>query len=87
MPGANKDDVKVTIDGRRVTVQAQARTSQEKKETDRIVYSERVASSFARSFTLPAEIDQRESGAKLEHGVLTLTLAKRGPSAAQLTVN
>ena len=88
MPGVTKEDVKVTIDGRRVTVQAQASTQEEKKQGDRIVYSERALSSYARSFTLPAEVDQRESGAKLEHGVLTLTLAKRGPAAgAQITIS
>jgi HSP20 family molecular chaperone IbpA len=32
-------------------------------------------------------VDQAESGAKLEHGVLTLTLPKRSArSAAQITV-
>jgi HSP20 family protein len=41
-----------------------------------------------RSFTLAAEVDQTEAQAKLENGVLTLTLPKRGArSAAQLTVN
>ena len=48
----------------------------------------RSASDLARSFTVATEIDQAESGAKLENGVLTLTLAKRGaPASAQLTVN
>ena len=44
--------------------------------------------SFARSFTLPVEVDQAESSARMEHGVLTLQLAKRGAvRATQLTVN
>jgi HSP20 family molecular chaperone IbpA len=35
-----------------------------------------------------ADIDQAESGAKLENGVLTLTLAKRNaPASARITVN
>ena len=38
---------------------------------------ERAASSYARSFVLPAELDDARSNAKLEHGVLTLELAKR----------
>jgi HSP20 family protein len=88
VPGVAKEDVKVSIDGRQVTVQAHSQRAEEKKEGDRVVYRERALSSYARTFTLPAEVDQSEAGAKLEHGVLTLTLPKRGArSAAQLTVN
>ena len=88
LPGVAKEDVKVAIDGRRISVEAQARKDEEKKEGDRIVYRERSLASYARSFTVAAEIDQAESGAKLENGVLTLTLAKRGaPASAQITVN
>jgi HSP20 family protein len=88
LPGVAKEDVKVSIDGRRVSIEAQARKDEEKKEGDRIVYRERSVSSYARSFTVAVDIDQSESGAKLENGVLTMTLAKRGaPASAQLTVN
>jgi len=38
-------------------------------------------------FTLPTEIDQASSQAKLDNGVLTLTLAKRSPATTQLAVN
>jgi HSP20 family protein len=88
MPGVKKEDVKVTIDGRRVTVQAETKSENERKDGDRIVYRERSVSSYARSFTLPVEVEQAGASAKLEHGVLTLELPKRGASAAaQLTVN
>ena len=88
LPGIGKDEVKISIDGRRVTVEAQTQKVEEKKEGDRVVYSERSSASYARSFTLPVEVDQAESAAKMEHGVLTLTLAKRGASkTAQLTVS
>ena len=88
MPGITKDDIKISIDGRRVSVEASATKDEEKKEGDRVVYRERSVSSFARSFTLPVEIDQAESSARIEHGVLTLTLAKRGASTTtQLSVS
>jgi HSP20 family protein len=88
MPGVSKDDVKVSIDGRHVTVLAQTQKSDEKKEGDRVVYRERSCSSYARTFSLPVEVDQSESGARLEQGVLTLTLPKRGArTAARITVN
>ncbi len=88
MPGVAKEDVKVSIDGRVVDIEAQARKQEDVKDGDRIVYRERSISSYARRFKVASDIDQAESGAKLENGVLTLSLRKRGaPSAAQITVN
>jgi HSP20 family protein len=88
VPGVTKDDVKVSVEGRQVTVQANTQRVDEKKESERLVYRERAATSYARTFTLPVEVDQAEAGAKLEHGVLTLTLPKRGArTAAQIAVN
>ena len=87
MPGVAREDVKVSIEGREVSVQAQTQRQEERKDGERVVYRERSVASYARTFTLPAEVDQAEAGAKLEHGVLTLTLPKRGArSAAQITV-
>jgi HSP20 family protein len=98
VPGVAKEDVKVTVEGRRVTVQAKHEVNEERSEklddkkgqgdTDRIVYRERSATSYSRSFTLPVEVDQAESQAKLENGVLTLTLPKRNARVpVQVTVN
>ena len=88
MPGVAKEDVKVSVEGKQVTVQAESQRSDERKEGDRIVYRERAVIRYARSFSLPLEVDQAEAGAKLEHGVLTLTLPKRSArSAAQITIN
>jgi HSP20 family protein len=87
MPGVSKEDIKVAIDGRQVTVQAQTQRNDERKEGERVVYRERSYASFARTFTLPLEVDQADAGAKLENGVLTLTLPKRGArNASQITV-
>jgi HSP20 family protein len=88
LPGVAKDDVTISIDGRRVSVEARSSNEEEKKEGDRVVYRERSTTSYARSFTLAAEVDQAESAAKLENGVLTLTLAKRGaPATKQIKVS
>lgn len=88
LPGVAKDDVKITIDGRRVSVNAQTQREDTKKDGERIIYRERSASSFARSFTLPEEVDQDASQAKLDSGVLSLTLAKKRAAAARhLTIN
>lgn len=88
LPGVTKDDVKVSIDGRRVTIEAQTSKVNEKKDGERVVYSERSSSSYSRTFTLPAEVDQDASQAKLEHGVLTLNLVKRSAqNGKQLSVS
>ena len=80
--------MKIAIDGRRVNVEAAAQKPDEKKDGERVVYRERSVSSYSRSFTLPQDIDQSESQAKLDSGVLTLTLTKRrAASAAHLAVN
>ncbi len=88
LPGVSKEDVKIAIDGRQISVEAQVRKDDERKEGDRVVYRERTVSRFARSFTLPADVDQTESAAKLDSGVLTLTLSKkRASQASQIAVN
>ena len=87
MPGVAKEDIHVTIDGRHVSVQAHSQHEEEKKEGDRVVWRERSVSDYQRSFSLPLDVDRVESGAKLENGVLTLTLPKRNkPMSAQVKV-
>lgn len=88
MPGVAKDDIKVSVDGRRVSVEATTSTTEEKKDGNRVIYRERSESSFARSFTLPVEVDQVESTAKFDNGVLKLELPKRrAASAKQLPIS
>ena len=96
VPGVTREDVKVSIDGRRVSIVAEARAPEAAadqpaadaaKDTDRVILRERAVASYARSFTLQSEIDQSASQARLENGVLTLTLTKRNANETQLTVN
>jgi len=99
VPGVTREDVKVSIDGRQVSVVAEARgeapaetpaadaPADAAKAAERVLVRERSVASFARSLTLPSEIDQAASQARLDSGVLTLTLAKRSPAATRLTVN
>lgn len=87
MPGVAKEAVKVRIDGRRVQIET---ATKEAAPTDgsRLLYRERRAARYARSFALPVEIDQTASQARFENGVLTLTLAKRvADNGGELTVN
>lgn len=86
LPGIAKEDVKVTIDGKRVAVEAAARADSPAADGERVLVRERSATAFARSFTLPVEIDEAASQARLENGVLNLTLVKKQKPATQLTV-
>ena len=88
MPGVAKEDVKITVTGRRVTVQAEPPKSDSSESKSNVIHRERAAISYARSFTLPADVEQAESQARLEQGVLTLTLPKRAArNEAHITVN
>ncbi|MBI3349045.1 MAG: Hsp20/alpha crystallin family protein [Burkholderiales bacterium] len=88
MPGVEKAAVKVRIDGRRVEVETANDESAEKTDGSRLLYRERRAARYARSFSLPQEVDQTTSAARFENGVLTLNLVKRVPeNGGTLTIN
>jgi HSP20 family protein len=53
-----------------------------KAAAPRTLYRERPAPVFARTVSLPAEVDQAASEARFENGVLTLVLAKRVKAGA-----
>jgi len=83
-----KNDVRVSIEGRRVSIETQASKSQERKDGDRVLLRERGQSSYARSLVLAVQVDQDRCTAKLDNGVLKLELVKRqGASAAQNAIN
>lgn len=77
MPGARKEDIRVSIDGNQLTIAAEVRHESEKKEGERVLMRELTQGSIARGLTLAYEIDEAEAGAKFENGVLELTLPKR----------
>jgi len=89
VPGVSRDQLKVTAQGRRVTVETVTQTDtapaadQAKTDAPRVLYRERNAVRYARTVSLPSEVDQASSSAKFENGVLTLTLAKKLPAGAQ----
>jgi HSP20 family protein len=88
LPGLSKDQLKVTVQGRRVSIETNAVAANEAKEGERVLYRERSAAQYARTVSLPAEVDQPTSTAKFENGVLTLTLAKKVPTGAtQISIN
>ena len=87
LPGVRKEDVKVAIDGPRVTIEAECQQANEQREGEQVVYSERSTRRYQRSFSLPSEVDDAAAQARLEDGVLKLTLPKKtGASTRRLTI-
>jgi HSP20 family protein len=87
LPGVRKENIKISVDGKKVSIEAEVKRAAEQKEGETEVGAERVIKKFTRSFTLPGEVDDAHAMAKLEHGVLTLTLPKKElPQARQITV-
>lgn len=76
LPGVAKSDLKVSVDGQRVTLEAEVRRDTERKEGETVVHAERIVRKYARSIELPGEVDDANAVAKLENGVLSLVLPK-----------
>ncbi|MEP7297346.1 MAG: Hsp20/alpha crystallin family protein [Burkholderiales bacterium] len=90
VPGVAREQLKVSVEGRRLSIEtvADATTDQPKDGAPRVLYRERSAARYARTVSLPAEVDQAASQAKFENGVLTLTLAKKVPAgASQISIS
>jgi len=88
MPGVKKEDIEVSIEGNRVAIRAETRSTKEEKDGERVLHTERFAAMYARTFELPADVSEAGADAHYEDGVLTLTLPKRTPVASKkLTIN
>lgn len=87
LPGVSKDDIKVSVDGDRVSIEAEV-----KKETENrgwnALYRERYYGKVYRSFKLETSIDDSQAEAKYENGILELVLPKKaGTTMHQLQVH
>jgi HSP20 family protein len=82
VPGVKKEDIKVDIEGNRVSITAEVRRDSEQKEGDKVVRHERYEGQQYRSFTLPHALDDATAAAKYDNGVLHLTLPKKTPSGS-----
>jgi HSP20 family protein len=80
LPGVDKKDIDVHIDGRTVSINAKVERNREEKEGERVIRRERYSGSFSRSFSLAGEVDDANAKAEYKDGVLSLSLPKRAPS-------
>jgi HSP20 family protein len=83
LPGVNKEDIHVTIDGNTVSINAEVKKTSEEKEGDKVLSSERYYGKVYRSFSLGQEVDEAGAKARFEKGVLELVLPKKTTAAAR----
>ena len=90
LPGFNKKDIYVNLDGNYLTIKATRNVEENSKEnTDRIVRKERQYSSFSRSFNVSG-IKTDEITAEYSNGILELNLPKledTAPKTKQIEIN
>jgi len=75
VPGVAKEAVNIKLENDVLSVEARIETTNYNGLEP--LYTEYPIGHFARSFTLPGQVDQQNITAQLEDGVLTLTLNKR----------
>jgi HSP20 family protein len=74
VPGVTADQIDITTQQNTVTIRAEQPA--EARDDVRYYLRERPSGAWLRSFELPAAIDTQHIDARLEHGVLVLTLPK-----------
>lgn len=75
-PGFNKKDFNISVDNRLLTVSAESKQEKERKE-DNYTRREFGYTSFSRSFSLPANVNEEDIQAKYEDGILRLNISKK----------
>ena len=87
LPGFRKEDVDITLENQTLTIAAERTTTrgngsqqQQQPKPGQMLLHERRYNRFLRSFTLPPTVDESNVDAKLQDGVLTITLNKREES-------
>ena len=81
IPGVKKDNIHVTVEGKRVSISAEVKQEKEIKEGERLIRCERSYGMTSRSFNLAEEVNQSKVQAKYNNGILELTLPKKPGTA------
>lgn len=77
IPGSDKDEINVELEGDTLTVSAKTKMSSIDKKSKSFLRMERSMGSFQRSVELPGNVDVGAMETKYEDGVLTIVLPKQ----------
>jgi HSP20 family protein len=78
VPGLNKEDFKISLENKVLTISAEKEKEAETKdENQKQIRREFSFRSFKRSFTLNEQVDATKIQAKYENGILKVTLSKK----------
>lgn len=87
IPGVNKEDIDVRVDGDLVTISAEVKGQHDEKEDGRLVRAERRYGYASRSFSLGQQVDSGKVEATYKDGVLQLLLPKLpGATATRVAI-
>ena len=75
LPGFKKEEVEITLENQTLTIAAERRVQEKHKDGEQtLLLQERRYSRFLRSFTLPPTVNESKVDAKLQDGILLITL-------------
>lgn len=77
VPGFRKEDLRIEVEGRMVTISAESCGGKEDKSDENYVCRERSCSQVFRTFSLEHTIDEAGVSARYDAGVLEITLPKK----------
>lgn len=87
LPGIEKDNIKVDVKGRLLTLSGEHNSEEESKENSRY-RRERRFGKFERTFKLPFEVTEKQIDATYKDGILVLKVDKpEEQSPKQITIN
>jgi HSP20 family protein len=89
LPGAKKEDVRITVESNTLTIRGEKKQQKETKKENYLTV-ERSYGTFERSFSLPATIVSDKIDATYADGILTVTLPKSTeakPKSIEVKVN
>lgn len=89
LPGIDKSGINIVVEQGILRIEGE-RKSDSKSENEKFHHIERNSGKFSRSFSLPEETDSEHIEAKMENGVLELTIPKTErakPKSIEVKVN
>jgi HSP20 family protein len=77
LPGLKRDDIELSFNRNALTIRGEKKLENEKKEGEKVHYSERYYGSFLRTVPFSEEIEESKIEASYDDGVLKVYLAKK----------